>query len=494
VTPKLRKLDLVVALLVVLPVWICDPLPLQDLPSHEQVVAAMAHGLDWTGFAERLRMDWSPRAYALVYFVWAGLAKVFGVSTSSRLLLTFALGGGLLAMLQWIRTLDPRKQDRALLAGLLVFSEFYYLGFVQLLVSLPFGFLLLARRTPPRDTPRPLRDEAVDALLLLAAYLCHPLGGFPAGVILVAFALRSRTKTPEIARALGRLLLVALPCVLWHGAIALWARPRGVPVEVDGAFGFLPPLKAGAAILCYPLASHGTFYFWLVGGAARVLALVNLCAWGVALLALFWRGGSVAERPPRPGLGLAVCTLLAFVFVFPDHWRDHSILSLRGLLFLFPLLLAWAPVREETRASRILTGVALALCLLTAYSAHFLAAGEFRRLDPVLAAMEPKASVLPITVLDPNVKPERSRVLLGYILDLHANTAMRYHVQKGGLGPSIGAIALGNSPVEIVDPLPRRVDPVYRYLIAPSGAVRGARGYREIETSSRYWSLFERIP
>lgn len=476
------------ALLCVLPVWLASPLPIQDLPSHEQVVALLANGLEWSGFAERMALDLTPRPYAITYFLWAALAKLVGVETSSRLVLSYVLAGGALSCAALVRALDPRKQIRCLLVALFAFSEIYYLGLTPNLIALPTGAWLLARRVPgleiEPDAPFWTRALAADAFLLTLTYGLHPYTGFLTGVLLLPLAL----STPDRRRRMAETLAVGAPCVVWTALVVFGAPPFEHP---DMPTAFMGPASLALALFSYPVNALGSFAFLLFGPLTAALATLSLVAWGLGAIAL--TRGAPDPRPRSRALWPAVGVALAWYCLCPMTWRWGGMLNLRMLPFLLPLLLAAAPARARTGATTALTVAATSLVCAIASVAHVAAARELAPLERVLAAMEPRAAVAaPRAQLPAN----RSHVVIGLKLHLHIHAPLRYHVRQGGLSNAPLHLRTAGSPVQLLAPLPQLregepIDPVFRYAIGVPGAT-APPGFRRVDVPDTPWSLFER--
>ena len=481
------RIRLGVALLCALPVWLAYPLPLQDLPSHEQVVALLANGLEWSGLADRMTIDASPRPYALTYFLWAALAKVFGVAASSRLVVSYLLVGGVLGSAALVRAFDPRKEIRSLLVVLFLFTEIYYIGLIPNLLALPTAMWLLARRVPRAeiepDAPFWTRGLAADAALLLFTYGLHPYTGFLTGVLLLPLAL----STPDRWRRMGEVLVVGVPCVAWTALTLLLAPAHENPTLLTI---FTDPFHLALDFFGYPISALGSFWFPIAGGVTAALAVVTFLAFGLGALALA-QGRPVAHaRNPAlmPTLGVG----LVWFCVCPIEWRYGAMLNLRILPFLFPLLLAAAAATERSRRTLPLTLGAAGVICAVATCAHLLAARELAPIERVIAAMESGAAVAAPQV---QVDDHRSQVVLGPRLQLHIHALLRYHVQRGGLSNAPLHLRTAGSPVQLLDPLPLLepggpVDPVFRYVIGLPGDA-GPPGFRRIDVPGTEWRLFE---
>jgi hypothetical protein len=476
-----RRLSAAVVLALVAPIWLIDPLPLQDLTSHEEIVALLVHGLDWSGVPERMAVDPSPRPYAVTYFLWAALAGVIGVTSASKALLTYALAGGVLCASRWVRQLDPAKGDRALLVALFACGEFYYLGLVQFLVALPSGYLLLSRVCGRQPQAPPGRAAlALDAVLLLLTYLLHPLAGFLTGLLMAPFAVRPGA----VVAGARRLLLVGLPCVAWAGLVGLLGTSR--PLYPNYGLS-LSGVEGLAALATAPV---GGIAFWEGGLTPKALALGNLVAWVGGLLALLWRANR-SRGALHPCLDATLMLGLAWLLLFPYGFHNGTMLNTRMLAFLLPLGLARLPVGAPSRPSRALTALALCASLATAWSAQALAARELRELAPVLAAMEPRQAVFHEGWVD-------SDVLRGRKLSLHSHAVASYTAHAGGYRPA-SPVLFSTSPVHVHSPLPypaqgSPVPECYRYVIRAPLQPGSPEGYREVPLEGTRWRLLERLP
>ena len=94
-----------------------EPPEVASIPFPAGIVSVLVQGTEWTGFAERLAVDPTPRPYAVAYFLWAALGSLFSVETASRLLLSYAIVGWLVAGSALVRTCSPDKRWRSLLAA-----------------------------------------------------------------------------------------------------------------------------------------------------------------------------------------------------------------------------------------------------------------------------------------------------------------------------------------------------------------------------------------
>jgi hypothetical protein len=474
----------VTGLVFVAPVWLFDPLPIQDLPLHEQIVAVLVHGRDWTGFADHLGIDPTPRPYAVAYFLWAALGAVVGVTAASKLLLSYAVLGWLAAGSALVRTCDPAKRWRSLLVGVFLFHEFYYMGVVPFLVGLPTGLWLIARwaRRCRGDAPASRRQRLGDGGLLLVTYLIHPGAGLVTGIALLAFLLTA----PQPRRRALELFAVGGPSLAWTVALLALAPPyhHRFPV-VELAWNSAQGTVLG--LVTMPVNAYGSLFFWRAGSTTALLGWLLVGAWILGVLASV-PGEAPAERgPARRPVAAALALALTYYVAFPYAWQVGTMLCFRALPLIFLWSLALLPRREEGRPARLLVCAALALTATAAWLAHWQGSRELRPLEPILAVMEPGQAAIP-----PGVRG-RSQVIQGAKLRLLEHAAARYHARKGGLGPQ-GLIYFSVSPVVVRDWLPdpaeRPLD--YRYFVSLDGELPPAGFHRIPIRGTGRWALFER--
>lgn len=473
------------------PVWAFELLPVQDLPAHEQIVSVLRHGPEWTGCGDRLRIDPTPRPYAVTYFMWAAVAALTSLSVATRLLLTWVIVGWLVCASSLVRACRPDLGWRSLLVGLYVFHEFYFLGLIPFLAGLPVGFWLirrwaLRRRSDAEASPKAL---AADGGLLLVAYLIHPGAGLVTGLGLWPWVAAG----PRRGRRLRELLWVGSPSLIWTGALALFAEPYHHRYPVMAlSWNSVEGMLLGLVSL--PVSAYGSVFFWRGAGPVALVGWLALAGWLLGGVALGWgaAAGEAASDPPsrlRPVLRWGLVISLGYYVLFPYAFDVGSLLSLRVLPLLLVWLLACAPSRREGRATRLAVVLALASTACASWLAHGLGARELRPLEPVLAALEPRQAVIP-----PGL-PGRSRVIRGAKLRALAHAPLRYHARRGGLG-STGLIHFTFSPVVVVAPLPDPAEQpaAYRYFVSLDGEGPPPGFVRVPLRGTGRWALYERSP
>lgn len=469
------------------PVWLCDPLPIQDLPLHEQIVQVLVEGPAWTGFGAHLQLDPTPRPYAMAYFLWAALAGVVGVSVASRLLLTWAIVAWLTAGAALVRACRPELRARAWLVGLYLFHEFYYMGVVPFLVGLPLGLWLVRRwvlrhQADAKADPRAL---LTDGLLLLATYLLHPGSGLVTGLSLLPWVVGS----PRRRRRAVELLATGGPSLLWTVGLLLFAPPYHHHYPVL-PLSWNSPTGAALGLLSMPVSAYGSVFFWRAGGVTAWLGWLSVAAWCCGLAAFAWGRGQAepaGRALPRRLLLASLGLALAYYLAFPYAWKVGSMLNFRALPWIFLWGLCLLPARPEGPGARVCVALAVLLTAAAAWLGHWQGSRELRPLAPILAAMEPQQAVIP-----PGVRG-RSRVLRGAKLRLIEHAASRYHVRRGGLG-STGLIHFSISPVVVTDrlPDPRDEPERYRYFVSLDGEGPPPGFVRVPLRGTGRWALYER--
>ena len=171
--PSLRTWGfLVVALFVTAPAWIVKHPPLQDVPFHLATLRLLhdSSNPDY-GFAEVYRTNWLGTQYLLYYGIGHLLSFVVGVFRANIVLMSFYLGGTLLAVRALLRTLG--KDERiALFAIPLLVNTMFRIGLLPFVFGFPF--LLWGLATAIRYFEEPtLRRGLALGVLSVAIFYSH---------------------------------------------------------------------------------------------------------------------------------------------------------------------------------------------------------------------------------------------------------------------------------------------------------------------------------
>lgn len=396
----------VCGLLVALPFWVGEFVPLLDLPQHLAIATILRHlGEPAWGFDRIFEAEWTEiTPYWLHYLGLWLLSFPFSVETAGRVYLTlYALAlpwaaGSLCAALGRPRTVG-------LMAAPLVLGSNLYFGFLAYCtgaVLLLFALAALERHRQSRGS----QSALALALLTVALFFAHVQA--LAFFVLCAVLLAIRDGTSFRARA--RTLVPLAPAVL--GLAAPWAyrqfvenAPRRYFGRVGGTLGvqFQPFWDNVAA---FPSAVAGSFRdgsdSWIFG------------AWVVAVALLAFRGRSPSgERTPDRAArwsALLATVALACYFLTPmsirGQWNINPRFAFLAALLVLPLVRTTGPW-----GTRPVIATALALSLLSGLNAVRVHRAFDREVGPFGQAL--------------NAIPPRQRVL-GLIYDRRGETFERW--------------------------------------------------------------------
>lgn len=309
----LRKVAIVVAaLLAVLPLWSVKYPPIQDLPLHMAAVRVIHSLNDFDfGFATDFQLTIGRTQYLLYYLGGSALSYVLGVRGASLAMVSFYLGGTVLATRSLCVALG--KDERASLFSLpLLFNCSLVIGFLPFLIAIPLLLWALAASVRFLDAPTRLRGAVVGVLAVLV-FGSHPL--------------------PFVFFVLGY-------GALW--LVAAWRRRT---------------VRAAAVRLVPLVPAFAAFTYWLFGTAAGKVSLNVVTA-------------SETGDPPWPFNQVFSDTYKLAFDVFTDTSDETVMLLLVGALIVAAGL---AQGDRETRApsaARVLWLLPLAALVMFLRSGH----------------------------------------------------------------------------------------------------------------------------
>jgi hypothetical protein len=395
------------------PVWLPDPLPMQDLPNHILKVDLLRRHLGGDA-ATRAVFELNPRPVPndTCYFALLALSPFMGLVTAARVFLSGAVLALSLTAWRWARRLDG-DAAAALAAVGMAYTSFMSKGFFNFVAGLPMylaALLLLTRR------PFTRRDALLLGGLATLLYLTHGFVFIALVAVSAGWLVLARPPLAETARRAAALVPGVVMLLVWmRGGIA---KPTGqAPLDVATPLG----VRAWDAVA------------WLLGlaygspiGLVWLLAVLLLVAAGcVALLRRRDLLGSVRENP---FLVLAVGMGIAYL-VGPDFSGSHARVRWLPIAVLTALPGLHLPRRGLARAAVAAVLVASGVGLHVLNAAAFLdASRSVREYVSGVDAVEPGASILPIDREDP---------LVGARPNLHSWAY--YHLARGGWGPYIHA-------------------------------------------------------
>ena len=379
-----RKIVLVflviVAAMVVLPIWNVHYPPLLDFPTHvaSAFVLANLHNPNYE-FAHYYSAEWAPTPYVSTNVLMVAFSRVMPTLIAGKLVFSLGMIGLPLATWFFLRQINPGDDAVALWFLLASHNVFFRYGFIGFYCSLAFLFLALALWLRYLNKPSVARWIAACAALA-ATYFTHLLAFIFAGLIVGLYSL-TRPRIKEWIASAGLF-------VPWLACYFIFSRV--VEKQVGGAV-FRPwgdKLDA----------------FWLIlSGNSDFLNRLALA--GVLALFVFgWIRNSEFQLQWR-WIVVSAGLLVTFV-ALPVGFGEGYDLDIRALPILFVVLFAMARFGRRAWAF-----APLALLIFSLRTADL--TKQFRAAQPELAGLAesfaltpPNALVLPI-VAGPDEVPER---------------------------------------------------------------------------------------
>ena len=353
---------LILAAMVLAPIWIAGFPPLLDYPNHLARAFVLAHLHDPVfSFGRFYRSDWGFYPYLGMDAALAVLGRLLPIETAGRVYLSLCVLAVPAAAWFFLREAQPGEDAKALWALVAAFNVFFLEGFLNFDLSIAVGFLALGLWLLWLKSPSPAR-WTVALVAFTALYFTHLLGFGIMGLILAVYLLAARRPLQDW---------------LWSGALAL---PGAVFYLHSSRVG----LSAGKIVfhgLGDKLDSLGT----ILHGYSPSLDWISLAALAVWFLAAWWRNPEFHWDSKWIGV---VAFLFAMFWAIPWAWGEGSDLDIRVLPFLYVTLLA--TVRIGARRAAWLAAIPLVLFAARTVSVtrHFVAvqpelAGLARSFDAV---------------------------------------------------------------------------------------------------------------
>jgi hypothetical protein len=350
-TARLLVFALILAAMLVAPIWSVAFPPLLDYPNHLARSFVLAHLNDPAfTFSRFYRADWGAYPYLGMDASLAVLGRLFPIETAGRVFLSLCALALPAAGWSFLRQVNPGEDATALWILPIACNVFFLQGFLNFDLSLTVGFFALglwlrwlAKQTVARWV------SAVFAFTAL--YFTHLVGFTIAGLLIITYLITCLASTRR-----------ALRDWIWSGALAL---PSAAFYLHSSRIG-LGAQKVAFRGFWEKLVSLGM----VMHGYSPTLDWISLAALGVWFLAAWWRNPEFRWN----GRWLAIAVFLfALFWAIPWLWGEASDVDIRVLPFLFVVIFATA--RAGKRAKYL---AAIPLLLFAARTAslerHFVAA------------------------------------------------------------------------------------------------------------------------
>ena len=328
------------------PAWIVKHPPLQDLPFHLATIRIIKSFHDPAfGFDQNFILTLGRTQYVIYYLFGAALATVVGVTAANVLLVSFYLGGTVLALRALLRALG-RDERLCLLVVPLLYNALFLYGLFPFLLGVPIMLWALALSIGHFESPT-VRSGVTLGLLALALFYSHI---FPFGIFCIGFAAMFPWTKPS------RWIRCAAPALPAFVVLACWATLTSAGRLASGAAtdaaDFRKPIDASIADLpnwFTNLLRDTTDEYGLVA-----LAMVVVAALGLSL------GDTDRSKPVGRAYVALPLACIVLYFALPESHGYIWLIAQR-----FPILFAITaiPLLRIPRGARggIVTAAALAV-------------------------------------------------------------------------------------------------------------------------------------
>jgi hypothetical protein len=373
-------LVVVLAAIVVLPIWIVHYPPLLDFPTHvaSTFVLAQLHNPRYE-FARYYAADWAPTPYIITDVLMVAFSRVMSPLIAGKLVFSLGMVGLPLAAWFFLRQINPGDDAVALWFLLASHNIFFRYGFVGFYCSLAFMFLALGLWLRFLKQPSAMRWIAACAALA-ATYFTHLLAFIFAGLIVGLYSL-TRPRMKEWLASAG----LFVPCLTCYFIFS-----RVVERQSHGAVFRAWDDKFDA--------------FWLIVSGNSALLNWLAIAGVIALFVFGWLRNSEFRWKWR-WIVVAVGLLITFI-ALPVGYGEGYDIDVRALPILFVTIFAMA--RFGRRAWKFAPLILLLFAVRTFdLSKQFRAPqAELEGLAGAFAMTPANVLVLPI-VAGPDEPPER---------------------------------------------------------------------------------------
>jgi len=353
---------LVLATMLLVPIWIAAFPPLLDYPNHLARAFVLSHLNDsHFSFRQFYRSDWGAYPYLGMDASLAVLGRLFPIETAGRIYLSLCVLALPAAAWFFLSQAQPGSDFTSLWALLLAYNVFFLEGFLNFDLSIAVGLLALGLWLRWLDNPT--RERWMAALVAFTGlYFTHLLGFGIAGLIVVAYLTLSRRNIRDW---------------LWSGALAL-----------PGLAFYLHSSRVGLStnkIVFHGLDDKLDSLGMILHGYWPLLDWISIVALGMWFLGAWWRNPNV--RWNYKWIANAAF-LFALFWAIPWMWGEGSDLDIRVLPFLAVAILA--TVRVGPRAKK------LAVIPLLLFAAQMVSVTQhFREAQPALAGLARSFDMVP---------------------------------------------------------------------------------------------------
>ena len=399
------------------PIWGVHFLPMQDYPQHlfiSKILATYNDPVyDWhTYYAVDLR----PTPYSLSYIFKNLLARVVGLETAGRILLSLYVGFiALLVVLLRKRHGTAGEPWPLLLLFPFLFNQIYYLGIENYLIAIPILFLCIEHLDRFADRKISAKSITIHSLLLVFLFAAHPYTLLVYIVFCLATASIRLPDRGAFWRAIAPATILCVIFTAWY----LYFSAKLDPAHYD--YYGLSWWSLKGTLLYYLLPFTGM----------RITAGVNwmvMTTWTLLFAVILFEGIQRKEwfSLPVKEVRLFLLTSIGY-FVLPFGAGHYSYFNLRLAPISYILLCIIFSRIPLKRSKGIILTVLAAFLVVYSLNLGRSVSSETEEILPVLKKMEPNALILPLlfeassTELDPL-----------FFHQFHSHDHDYYHVLVGG--------------------------------------------------------------
>ena len=353
---------LILAAMLLAPIWSVEFPPLLDYPSHLARAFVLSHLSDpQFSFREFYRSDWGPYPYLGMDASLAVLVRIFPIETAGRVYLSLCVLALPCAAWFFLRQTQLDGEAAFLWPVLIAYNVFFLEGFLNFDLSLAVGFFALGLWLRWLRKPETARWFAT-LVAFTALYFTHLLGFGICGLIVAVYLGISRRP---------------LRLWLWSAALAV----LGLAFYLHSSRVGLSPGK----IIFHGWDDKVDSLGMILHGYSPTLDWITLGALAVWFLAAWWRN----PKFRWDGKWIAVAAFLfALFWIIPWMWGEGSDLDIRVLPFLFVVILATAHVG---RRATVLAAIPILLFAARTVSVE----RHFKEVQPALAGLARSFDTVP---------------------------------------------------------------------------------------------------
>ena len=473
------------------PVWRFRFPSMQDYPQHLFISYLLSTfdnpSFDW---GKHYVVDLKADSYNLFYYITKFFYLFCDIETAGKLFISIYI---ILVALLVLRASRSSNNDQTPPWGLLLlfpfsFSQIYFLGFTNYLISVPLLFLALLDLDSFVSRPLSIWHTLRQFLYQLLLFVTHPFTVLLYLGFAFAGSLFYLSDGRKFRKALFAPIFLALLFLLWYG---MSDSQGGSGLASDWGVKWWP---ADIALGFYMLMFTGMKWTSGVDWSATSIWLTIV---GLFMFACIVHRKNIVF--PWKMASFFLLSLLGYAFM-PFVITYYQFFNARmALVSYFSLAFIFARIKLGSKAVLLFVGLATLLMVLSSNLQEKLSR-ETAEIMPLLARMEKNAVVLPLILyssaagLDPV-----------FFDEFHKHEPNYYHIFVGG-GTTPALFSNPLLPVQyklgVALPVPTNLTPAslqpyapyYRYLLirgAPDVYIWDLSHYYNFIAVSGAWSLFE---